>query len=206
MIGQFESRPPIVRFERQAHHDAAASLEAGRHVTRNVDVVHISQPPGKDWTTKNAEKWLKQIKEELLQGRRTAYPPEWVDGYNRAYENWLAGVEGKCPEGETPLREVPFVSPAEAENYANLYIYSIEAAAAMTEDTLKAAGMGARQFRDKCRAFLDAASGAGKTAEEIASLKRQLEIKDQMIQTMEARLSALEADKPRRGRPPKEDA
>ena len=198
MIGQFEARPPIARFERIAAHDAAASLEAGRHITRNVDVVHISQPPGKDWTTKNAEKWLKQIKEEMLQGRRTAFPPEWVDGYHRAYENWKAGVEGNCPEGETPLREVPFVSPAEAENYAALYIYSVEAAAAMSEDTLKAAGMGARQFRDKCRAYLDAASGSGKTAEEIASLKRQLEIRDQTIATLESRLTALEEDKPKR--------
>ena len=206
MIGQFEARPPIARFERQAVRDEAASLEAGRHVTRNVDVVHVSQPPGKDWTTLNAEKWLKRIKEEMLQGRRTAFPPEWVDGYHRAYDNWKQGIEGNVAPGETPLREVPFVSPAEVENYAALYVYSVEAAANMTEDTLKAAGMGARQFRDKCRAYLEAAQDGGKIAEEVASLKRQLEIREEVIATLEARLDALEADKPKRGRPKLQEA
>ncbi|HEX7719028.1 MAG TPA: hypothetical protein VF389_04420, partial [Woeseiaceae bacterium] len=109
MIGIQEARPPIVRFERQSVQDQAASLEAGRAMFRDVNIVNIAQPPGKDWTVKNAEKWLAQIKEDLYQGRRTSYPAEWVDGFHRAYENWKNGIDGNVPEGETALRNVPFV-------------------------------------------------------------------------------------------------
>lgn len=204
MIGIFEARPPLVRFERQSVQDQAASVEAGRAIFRDVNIVNIAQPPGKDWTVKNAEKWLAQIKDDLMQNRRTCYPPEWVDGFHRAYKNWLDGVEGNVPEGETALRNVPFVTPAEVENYAALYIYSVEAAAAMTEDTLKAAGMGSRMFRDKCRAYLEAAQKGGKVAEEVASLKRENE---NMRAEIDKLKSMLESDgddeKPRRGRKPK---
>lgn len=206
MIGIQEARPPIVRFERQSIQDQAASLEAGRAIFRDVNIVNIAQPPGKDWTVKNAEKWLAQIKEDLYQGRRTAYPPEWVDGFHRAYENWKNGIDGTVPEGETALRNVPFVTPAEAENYAQLHIYSVEAAASMTEDTLKAAGMGARMFRDKCRAYLEAAQDGGKVAEEVAHLKRELQKRDDVIAALEKRMNAIEAgedEAPRRGRKPK---
>lgn len=202
MIGIFEARPPLVVFKRESVQDQAKSLEAGRAVFRDVNIVEIAQPPGKDWTVKNAEKWLAQIKEDSLQGRRTAYPPEWVDGFHRAFKNWLDGEQGNVPEGETALKNVPFVTPAEANNYAALYIYSVEAAAAMTEDTLKAAGMGSRMFRDKCRAYLEAAQDGGKVAEEVAHLKRELEKRDNLIDTLSARLDVLEADEPKkRGRP-----
>lgn len=199
MIGIFEARPPLVRFERQSVQDQTASLEAGRAIFRDVNVVHITQPPGKDWTTKNAEKWLAQIKEEMLQGRRTAYPPEWVEGYQRAYKNWLDGIDGNVAEGETALRNVPFVTHAEVETYAALYIYSVEAAAAMTEDTLKAAGMGARMFRDKCRAYLEAAQKGGKVAEEVAALKRD----NENLRAELDKLKAMLGEEPRRGRKPK---
>lgn len=207
-IGIMQPRPPIVRFERQSHQDIEASKRAGRAIYKDVDVAHIAQPPGKDWVTRNAVKWLDQIKTELIEGRRTAFPEEWVNGFRRAYDNWLAGQKGEVAEGETPLKMAPFVTPAEVENYAALYIYSVEAAASMTEDVLKAAGMGARSFRDKCRAYLEAANEGGKVAEEVSELKRQLEIRDNTIAALEARLTALESQEaaPRRGRPPKVEA
>lgn len=205
MIGLQEARPPIVRFERQPVQDQAKSLEAGHAVFRDVNIVNIAQPPGKDWTVKNAEKWLAQIKEALYQGNRTAYPAEWVDGFHRLYENWKNGIDGNVAEGETSLRNIPFVTPSEVENYAQLHIHTIEAAASMTEDVLKAAGMGARMFRDKCRAYLEAAQDGGKVAEEVAHLKREVQKRDDVIAAMEKRLSVLESgeDKPKRGRPAK---
>lgn len=204
MISLYAARPPLVRFEQQSVQDQAASLEAGRAIFKNVNIVHVAQPPGKDWTVKNAEKWLEQIKDNMRRENPNAYPPEWVDGFHRAYENWKNGIEGNVPEGETSLRNVPFVTPAEVETYAALYIYSVEAAAAMTEDVIHTAGMGARLFRDKCRAYLEAANKNGKVAEEIAHLKRENENQAAIIKTLEARLAVLEADEPKkRGRPSK---
>lgn len=205
MIGIQDARPPIVIFERQSIQDQAASLEAGRAVFKDINIAQIAQPPGKDWTVKNAEKWLAQLKEDLYQNRRTAFPAEWVEGFHKAYENWKNGIDGKVPEGETSLRNVPFVTPSEVDNFAQLHIYSIEAAASMTEDVLKAAGMGARMFRDKCRAYLEAAQDGGKVAEEVAHLKREVQKRDDVITAMEKRLSALEdgEEKPKRGRPAK---
>lgn len=205
MIGIQTARPPLVRFEQQSVQDQEKSAEAGRAVFRNVNIVHVAQPPGKDWTVKNAEKWLAQIKDNLMRGNPNAYPQEWVDGFHRAYENWKNGIEGNVPEGETALRNVPFVTPAEVENYASLYIYSVEAAAAMTEDTMHTAGMGARLFRDKCRAYLEAAEKGGKPAEKIARLERDNANLQATIETLEARLAALESGEPmkKRGRPAK---
>lgn len=206
MISLYAARPPLVRFEQQAVQDQAASLEAGHAVFRNVNIVHVAQPPGKDWTVKNAEKWLAQIKDNMLRDNPNAYPPEWVDGFHKAYENWKNGIQGNVPEGETSLRNIPFMTPAEVENCASLYIYSVEALAAMTEDTMHTYGMGARMMRDKARAYLEAADKGGKTAEQIAHLKREVQKRDDIINAMEKRLSALEAgesEAPRRGRKPK---
>lgn len=207
MIGIQTARPPLVRFEQQSVKDQEASLEAGRPIYRNNNVVHVAQPPGKDWTVKNAEKWLEQIKDNLHRGNPNAYPPEWVEGFQKAYKDWKNGIEGNVPEGETSLRNVPFVTPAEVETYAGLYIYTVEAAAAMTEDVLHSAGMGARMFRDKCRAYLEAAQKGGKVAEEVAHLKRDNDNLQATIRTLEARLAVLEADEqPKRGRPAKKAA
>lgn len=205
MIGIFEARPPLLRFERTPVKDIEATEREGRVMTKNVDVVHITQPPGKDSVTKNVEKWLRQLRDDLSAGRLNAYPHEWIDSFRRAYDNWLQGIDGNVPEGETSLREIPFVSPAEVENYAAIQIYTIEAAAAMTEDALRAAGMGSRGFRDKCRAYLENAKGNGKIAEENAQLRNQLEIARGEIEALKKIVDGLAEDKPRRGRPKKED-
>jgi hypothetical protein len=65
--------------------------------------------------------------------------------------------------------------------------------------------MGARMFRDKCRAYLEAAQDGGKVAEEVAHLKRELQKRDDVIAALEKRMNAFEAgeDAPRRGRKPK---
>ena len=206
MLSLYETRPPLVSFKQISVHDQVASEAAGRAVYRDVNLVNVTQPPGRDVLEKNAEKWLAQIKENVMRGNPNAYPREWVDAIYRAYEDWKNGIECKVPEGETALRNIPFVTPAEVENYAEMGIHTIEAAASMTEEALMAAGIGGRAFRDKCRSYLDQAENTGKAVEEIAALKKQLEIRDGMIAALEKRLSALEsgeAEKPKRGRPRK---
>lgn len=206
MFGMFEARPPFVTFEQVARPDKEASLREGRPMTKNVNVAKIMQPGSKDVFETDAERWLDDIRRRMLEQLPNAYPPEWVDGFRRKYEMWKDGVQGIVPDGETSLRHVPFVSAADAENYAAIHVHTVEAAAAMTEDALRAAGMGARAFRDKCRAYLEEAKNAGTSAEQIASLKTALENKDAIIATLEARLDALEADKPKRGRPKLQEA
>lgn len=197
MIGIFEARPPFVQFKQVAIADKEATLREGRHMTKNVNMAYVTQPGCKDVFETKAETWLADIKRNMLEGISSAYPAEWVDGFHKKYQMWKDGVENNVPEGETPLREVPFVTPAEVENYAGIHIYTIEAAAAMTEDAIRTAGMGSRAFRDKCRAYLDAAKDQGKVASDVAQLTQQLETRDRIIENLEARLAALE-EKPKR--------
>lgn len=206
MIGIFEARPPFVRFEQIAMPDKEATLREGRAMTKNVNMAHVMQPGSKDVYEVQAEKWLADIKRKMLEDIPGAYPAEWVDGFHKKYSMWKDGVENKVPEGETSLRDVPFTTPAEVENYAGIHVYTVEAAASMSEDALRSAGMGSRAFRDKCRAYLEAANDSGKPAEQIAQLKTELENRDAIITKLEERIAMLEADKPKRGRPLKEAA
>lgn len=84
---------------------------------------------------------------------------------------------------------------------AGIHVYTLEGAAGMTEDALRSAGMGSRAFRDKARAYLESAKDHGKVAEQVAALMAQVDLKDGIIAKLTERIEALEADKPKRGRP-----
>ena len=201
MLGISEARPPYVQFVQVSAPDKEATLREGRHMTKNVNMAHIMQPGSRDVYEVTAEKWLADIKRKYLEGLNGAYPAEWVDGFHKKYELWKQGIENKVPDGETSLKDIPFVTPAEVSNFASIHVYTIEDAAGMTEDAIRSAGMGGRAFRDKCRAYLAAANDQGKVATEVAQLKVEIENRDATIAKLEERLSVLEEDKPKRGRP-----
>jgi hypothetical protein len=178
-----QARPPYVEFKQVAVEDRQATIEAGHRVTKDVSMAFIMQPGSKDQVEKVAEEWLAQIKRKMLSGAPDAYPPEWVDAFQKKFDMWKQGIE--APLNGTSLRQVTFLSPATVENYIAMRVLTVEDLAALDEVAIQHAGMGARADRDKARAWLTSAEDQGKAAEQIAALSATVE-------TMKTQMEALQ--------------
>ena len=195
MISQAPARPPFVEFRQIAKDDPKRSVELGYRVTRDIDIACIMQPGSKDVVERIASEWLDSIKRKLLEQQQDAMPTEWVDAFHRKYEAFKAGQE--APLIGTSIKQWPMLSPAQAQNLISINVLTIEDAANMNEECMGRFGMGGRELRDKARDWIAKTEGTKSVAAENEQLKAQLA-------ELTARLSALEEDKPRRGRPPKD--
>lgn len=162
-----QDRPPTVEFKQIAIEDRDASIEAGRRVTRNVNMAFIRQKGGRDEAVKVAEEWIEQIKQQAYSG---TYPEEWAQHFQAKFTAWLAGQE--LPENGLPIREWPVLSPAEVENLISANVLTVEDLAGLNEEAIANIGMGTRLLRDKARAWMDNANGKG--AERITALEVQV--------------------------------
>ena len=196
-IGIAPARPPFVEFKQVAREDRNASVEAGRRVTKNINMAFVMQPGSRDCLEIVAEDWLSQIRKKSAVRAPDAYPESWVEQFDQKFDLWKKGIE--APVNGTAIGEAPFLSPAEVENLKALKIFTIEDLAAATEEALGRFGMGARSIRDKARNYIQAKSAA---EVELETMREQInELKAQL-----ASLSGDQTDMPkRRGRPPKED-
>lgn len=195
-----EKRPPFVRFEYQSRPDPAASLKEGRPVHKDVPVAIVMQFGSRDEFVKDADDWLDQKHREAANG---TFDPEWVKGFRHKYDEWKKGNDVSVVG--THLKVWPAISPAEVVNCAGLNIHTVEDLAQVPDGNLGALGLNGRILRDKAKAYLAAASEGGKLVEQIATLQADLQTRDGIIQELQAKVAALEAGQPRRGRPPKED-
>ncbi|HWT40961.1 MAG TPA: hypothetical protein VN081_06910 [Dongiaceae bacterium] len=191
-----EARPPYVEFKQVAVEDRNASIEQGRRVTKNVNMAYVMQIGSKDQTEKIAEEWLAQLSRKAMENE---YPEQWVKHFNEKYKDWLAGKE--TPENGYPIREWPVLSPAEVENLLEMKIRTVEDLAAATEELLQK-NLGLRTLKQKAQAWL---GSANVSAEQLTALKVENEQLKETIERMNERLQSLEADKPKRGRPAKEE-
>lgn len=193
-----QARPPFVEFRRIAVHDKKRTEELGYRVTKDVDMAYVMQPGSKDQVERVAADWLASIKRKAMDAAPDAFPQEWIDGFHRKYEAWKAGHD--APLNGASVKEWPILSPAQAENFIALHVLTIEDVAAMTEEALGRFGMGARELREKAREWLKGREGVQAIQQENEQLKQQLA-------DVLARLSELEAEKPKRRRSaePKEE-
>jgi FtsZ-binding cell division protein ZapB len=191
-----EARPPYVEFKQVAVEDRNASIEQGRRVAKNINMAYVMQIGSKDQTEKIAEDWLAQLKRKSVEGE---YPEAWVKHFDAKFQDWLAGRES--PENGYPIREWAVLSPAEVENLLEMKIRTVEDLAAATEELLQK-NLGLRTLKQKAQAWLESANSG---AEQLAALKIENEQLKDTIERMNERLQAVEADKPKRGRPPKDE-
>lgn len=193
MIGIQQARPPFVEFKQVAKHDPKRSEELGYRVTKNVDMAFIMQPGSRDQVEIEAKAWLESIKRKSLNAAPDAYPQEWIDQFNKKFDAWKAGLE--LPEIGTSVREWPILSPAQVENLIAIKVMTIEDVAAMTEEAMRQFGMGGRELKTKAAEWIAGKDVAQNALQENEELKKQL-------QELAAKVAELEAEKPRRGRPP----
>jgi hypothetical protein len=184
---------PLIKFDKVAVEDRDATIEAGRRITKDVDMVFIKQIGEKDETMRNAEEWVKQLYEKAMggNGNRPSIPMEWYEFANKSYENWKKGYE--APREGTPVREWPILTPAQIQNLHSMNTYTVEEIAKWTENAVVMYGMGGRELRDKARLWLE--SGDAK-AEQIQALQvENKSLKDKLQDLADQVLALQEAAK-----------
>jgi hypothetical protein len=184
---------PLIKFDKVAVEDRDATIEAGRRITKDVDMVFIKQIGEKDETMRNAEEWVKQLYEKAMggNGKRPSIPMEWYEFANKSYENWKKGYE--APREGTPVREWPILTPAQIQNLHSMNTYTVEEIAKWTENAVVMYGMGGRELRDKARLWLE--SGDAK-AEQIQALQvENKSLKDKLQDLADQVLALQEAAK-----------
>lgn len=107
----------------------------------------------------------------------------------------------------TPLDQWALLTPSQCAEYRALHIFTVEQLANLSDSQIQKIGHAGRDVNKMAKAYLERASkdaGAPAAAAEVSRLRDELAEKDATIRDLAARLDALEQDKPRRGRPPKE--
>ena len=186
-IALMPQRPPFVTFEQRPVEDRDASIAAGGIVMRDVDYVIVRQIGSKDTVEKVATEWLADIEKAAGQG---SYPGEWARHFRDKYTAFKAGQAE--PEMGLSVRQWPSLSKAQAENLVAAGVRTVEDVAAMNEPTMQRVGMGARELKNKAKAYLESRD-TNKAAERIAALEAQLSDAKSRNESLEARLAALEA-------------
>jgi hypothetical protein len=169
----------FVEFVSRSVQDEVQSRDAGRPVFVQVDYVRIRQPGERD---------------EILR-------PAHRGDQQRFARRWQAYQEGRqeLPAG-TPLSILFPNNPEVVENLKYDKIFVVEQLAALNDTAIGNIGLGGRQFVDKAKAFLAAASngkGLQELFAEVDQLAAGLKAKDERIKALE---TALEASNKKRGK------
>ena len=173
---------PYASFEIRAVEDRAKTVESGVYGSRDAEFVIFRMPGDKNTII---EKEITPA--EMTEWKRTPHK----DHVPQLYEAWKSGLE--APVNGVSLRDWPTISPSQLHQALSIGIRTVEDFANLTEEGLRAFGVGGRVLQQKARTFIEYGTQQGKVVEEMASLKAQLDMmKDQMQQQQRA-LSEKEA-------------
>jgi len=186
-FGIAEARPPYVEFEYKPVEDRDQSIEKGAIVYKDVAFARITPAGGRDYIEKNAEEWLKQIKDKAMKGE---YDPRWSDHFNAQYKAWRDGQE--LPIEGTPILMCGFFTPAQQRQILSGNVRTLEDLASASEDTLARIGMGSREFKEKAQKSLATAEG-GKIALQHEALTVKLADALARVESLEAANRKLKA-------------
>ncbi len=181
-----EKRPAYVRFERRPIEDKAASLAAGRAVSKDVDFALVTPPFSKDCVEYKVDTWLINMEKNLRDGR---IKPEWAEIWKKGLENWRNGQE--APVNGTSVRDWSSISPAQVKNLLSAGCHTIEDLAAVNGEGLKRIGMGGMELRNKAKAWLQAAESHGPLVMEVSALKDENAQLKGTIDSLQRQVNAL---------------
>ncbi len=188
-----------VNFELRAQEDREASIKAGHPVFKDVEFAIITMPGGQLVVDKI-------IDDALLS--------EWKNGSNRkppspfaltAYQAWKSGLE--IPVNGMDLKNWPGITPAQIKMCHGTNIRTVEDLATANEEAKRRMGMGALALINKAKAYLENAE-SNKSSEAISSLQVEMEAMKAEIARLKDENGTLRSeleDKPKRGRPRKDD-
>lgn len=159
-----------VLFYKKSVHDPEESRKRGRPWSKSMDYVRIQQPGEKDC-----------IDRPVAEDDPAKY---------RWSRHWEAYQKGQtaAPSG-TPVDVLFPQSPEIAANLHSLGVHTTEQLAGLTEHGAQTIGMGATQWRNRAKEFLNAAAGGA----GVHALKKQIEERDNKIEVMANQMAGMKA-------------
>jgi len=185
-----KSIAPLVRFERKAVEDRAASLAAGRAVMRDEDYAIITPPYSKDEVVKGADQFIEDTKRKAAMG---IILPEQADRFVRQYDAWKNGQE--LPLVGTPIRGWPVLTPAQQENLIKVNIPTVEYLAEANDEGLRNIGMGALELKRKAIAWLAQAQDKGPLTQQMAAIQGENDMLKISVATLTKQVEQLVAQR-----------
>ena len=181
-----KDRPAYVRFERIAVEDKVASVEAGRYVAKDVDMALITPPYSRDIFKIKVKDWFVQMKQDVANGRM---PEEWAQQYKKAFDAWKNGQE--IPLKGTPIKGWGVLSPAQQETLIRLNILTVEDLGAVTDEGIRAIGMGGVDLKNKANAWLAQMNDKGAATMKMADLEQKNAQLTGAVATLERQVKEL---------------
>lgn len=166
-----ENRPPYVVFEMQAVEDRAQTIAQGFFCEKEIAMAVITRPGSADSMVKEAEIWLKELKEKSRMG---AVPPTWYPAFQASYDNWKKGESGEIING-IPIKGWASIGNAQQRLLVNIGILSVEDLATLPDADVSRVGTGGIALKQKAQAYLDAINGPGKQAEKQVAQQKQID-------------------------------
>lgn len=139
---------------------------------------------------KNADEWIAHISSEAIQGR---YDATWLAQFKLEYEAFQKGNE--LPRDGTPIRTWAAISREQGTRLVQINITTVEDLASMPDSGIGGIGLDGRYLRDLAKNFLAQGQGTAAMSKKITELEASNKAKDEIIQTFEQRLAALETKK-----------
>lgn len=132
--------------------------------------------------------WLEKLKNHLKNGRITKeYYEHCEKSFNAFMKNQELPVEG------TPLSEWTGATEAQKRKAIEIGINSVELCAEMTEEAIQAIGMGARDMKNKARAYVDRDREPEKFANEMVNLREKNDFQQDQISSLQRKLQELQS-------------
>lgn len=190
MVSMFQNAPmmPHLTFFEESVEDRTLSLEAGRRISKSVDMVTVKQPGSKDDVTWEAVQWLARLPQN------PNWKPEWIDRAKLMYRQFKEGLE--ITQIGTHIRMWPPISKAEAETLIAAGLRTVEELAAANEQVIGRIGIGGRDMKQRAQAWLDSAAKDGRGAAELAVLRDQNAKQSEQIAALMVKVNQLLAAQP----------
>lgn len=157
----------LVTFFREAVQSEFKSIEAGRPIFDDIDMIRIMTPGSRDTTVGIAH-----------YGYQQRFPRQWTQ-YKQNAEQTGSG---------TPLSAVPWLTNARVAELAVFHIRTVEQLANMPDNAAQRF-MDHHALKQQAAAFLEAAKGAA----PMLKLQAELSARDEQIAELRAAVSAMQA-------------
>lgn len=194
------SRVPFFFFQDREHGvNAEASKEAGYEVPRMMTFILITPHGHKgDPIEFFADEFIERKGKEAKEGR---YDHKWVAEFKAGLAAHREGKE--IPRHGTPLITWERILKTRREQLVSRFP-TIEDLAAVPDSALGEIGLDGRVLRDMAKGDIQAKKDMSPVVKELADTKEENRRLQDQIDKLTNRLDAMEEDKPRRGRPAKD--
>jgi len=161
----------FVTFFSEAVQNESQTLEQGRPIFDDVDMIRIMYPGSKDTTVGVAH-----------YGYQQRFPKQWAQ-YKAEQDQTTSG---------TPLSSVPWLTKAQVAEMLAMNLRSVEQLAGMP-DNVAQRFMNHHALKQQAQAYLDAAAGAAPLLKMTAELSKR----DEQIAELQAQMATLLAAQPK---------